>query len=105
MREAPSIRVIEGLLEMGARVLAHDPEAEPEARRIFDNRVVTCKTSYDCLEGVDALLIVTDWPQFRGPDFERMKQLMKSPVIFDGRNLFDPKKMRDLGFTYFSIGR
>ena len=105
MREAPAIRIVECLLESGASVRAHDPAAVPVAKRLFENRVTFCDRSYDALVGADALAIVTEWNEFREPDFERMKGLMKSPVVFDGRNIYSPEHMRALGFTYFSIGR
>ena len=106
MREAPSIEVIEGLLGKGAKVLAHDPVAERTSRGATSaTGSATPRTPYEALEGADALFIVTEWNEFRHPDFERMKALMKSPVIFDGRNIFDPARMRELGFTYQGIGR
>jgi UDPglucose 6-dehydrogenase len=105
MREAPSIEVIEGLLGKGAQVVAHDPVAERSARRYFGERIRYAALPYEALEGVDALFIVTEWNEFRHPDFERMKALMKAPVIFDGRNIYDPARMRELGFTYQGIGR
>jgi UDPglucose 6-dehydrogenase len=105
MREAPSIEVIEGLLGKGAQVVAHDPVAERSARRYFGDRIRYASFPYEALEGVDALFIVTEWNEFRHPDFERMKALMKTPVIFDGRNIYDPARMRELGFTYQGIGR
>ncbi len=105
MREAPSIEVIEGLLGKGAKVVAHDPVAERSARRYFGERIRYAALPYEALEGVDALFIVTEWNEFRHPDFERMKALMKAPIIFDGRNIYDPERMRELGFTYQNIGR
>ncbi|ADO69405.1 UDP-glucose dehydrogenase family protein [Stigmatella aurantiaca] len=105
MREAPSLEVIEGLLGKGAQVVAHDPVAERGARRYFGERIRYAALPYDALEGVDALCIVTEWNEFRHPDFERMKALMKTPVILDGRNIYDPERMRELGFTYLGIGR
>jgi UDPglucose 6-dehydrogenase len=105
MREAPSIEVIEGLLGKGAQVVAHDPVAERSARRYFGERIRYAALPYEALEGVDALFIVTEWNEFRHPDFERMKALMKAPVIFDGRNIYDPARLRELGFTYQGIGR
>jgi len=105
MREAPSIVLIEGLLGKGARVVAHDPVAHRTARKIFGDRIGYADTPYGAVEGVDALFLVTEWNEFRRPDFERMKRLMKQPVIFDGRNVFEPKKMRERGFTYYGIGR
>jgi UDPglucose 6-dehydrogenase len=105
MREAPAIPIIERLLEHGATVRAYDPAAAPVARRIFDGRIALCDKSYDALAGADALAIVTEWNEFRDPDFEKMRSLLKSPVVFDGRNIYSPEHMRALGFTYFSIGR
>jgi len=105
MREAPAIPIIEQLLEKGATVKAYDPAAAPVARRLFDGRIALCEKSYDALAGADALVIVTEWNEFREPDFGKMRSLMKSPVIFDGRNIYSPEQMQALGFTYFSIGR
>ncbi len=105
MREAPSLAVIGRLLELGAGVQAYDPKALGEARKVFGERVRYCRNSYEALEDADALLLVTEWNEFRHPDFGRMKSLMKRPVIFDGRNQYDPKEMRNLGFLYFAIGR
>jgi UDPglucose 6-dehydrogenase len=105
MREAPAIPIIERLLAGGAAVRAYDPAAVAVARRLFDGRIALCERSYDALAGADALAIVTEWNEFREPDFEKMRSLLKSPVVFDGRNLYSPEHMRALGFTYFSIGR
>ena len=105
MREAPAIEVIEGLLGKGASVCCHDPAAEGVARRHFGNRVRYAASPYDSLEGAEALFLVTEWNQFRYPDFDRMKALMKTPVIFDGRNVFSPSVLREKGFVYFGIGR
>ena len=105
MREAPSITMIEALLEAGATVVAYDPQAHRQARAIFGSRVTLAGHSYDALKKVDALAILTEWNEFREPDFARMRSLMRAPVIFDGRNLFDAEQMRTHGFTYHSIGR
>jgi UDPglucose 6-dehydrogenase len=105
MREAPAIVIIEGLLAEGATVRAHDPEATTTAKRLFGDRIAFCSRSYDALEGADALAVVTEWNTFREPDFQMMRQRMRSPVIFDGRNIYSPEHMRSLGFTYFSMGR
>jgi len=105
MREAPAIEVIEGLLGKGASVCCHDPAAERIARRHFGDRVRYAATPYDALDGAEALFLVTEWNQFRYPDFDRMKALMKTPVIFDGRNVFSPSVLREKGFVYFGIGR
>jgi len=105
MREAPAIPLIEALLAAGARVQAYDPEAVTVARGIFGKRITYSPSNYDALKGADALAIVTEWNEFRRPDFARMRSLMRSPVIFDGRNLFTPEQMTQNGFTYYSIGR
>lgn len=105
MREAPSIVIINRLLDIGAEIAAHDPVAMDEARRIFGERIEYHHINYDALNGADALLIATEWNEFRRPNFERMKSLLKSPVIFDGRNIYNPAEMKRLGFEYFSIGR
>jgi UDPglucose 6-dehydrogenase len=105
MREAPSLVVVEGLLAHGATVRVHDPEALQMARHVFGDRVAYHENNYDALDGADALLIMTEWKQYRTPDFPRMIQLMREPVILDGRNVFDPRRMRELGFEYIGIGR
>lgn len=105
MRESPAIELIEALLSSGASVRAHDPAAIGTARRIFGDRVTYCEHQYDALEGADALVVVTEWLQFRNPDFSRIKSLLRRSIIVDGRNLYDPRKMRALGFRYVGIGR
>src|SRR5690606_5470291 len=110
MREAPSLTVVRGLVERGARVRAHDPEARSEADRHFGDllssgALTVCEKNFDCLEGADALLILTEWAPYRRPDFERIRRLLKSRVIFDGRNLWEPARMRERGFHYYSVGR
>jgi UDPglucose 6-dehydrogenase len=105
MRESPALTLIAQLLEAGAEVIAHDPVAMPEARRRLGNRIGFAETNYGALEGADALVIVTDWNEYRHPDLKRIKATLKRPVVVDGRNLYDPAKMRALGFTYYSIGR
>jgi UDPglucose 6-dehydrogenase len=105
MREAPSIPLIEALLSAGADVQAYDPEATKVAKHIFGDRISFTASNYDAVKGADALAIVTEWNEFRRPDFVRMKSLMRSPVVFDGRNLFTPEQMKQNGFTYYSIGR
>jgi len=104
MREAPAIPIIEGLLARGAAVQAHDPEAMTVARQVFGDRITYHRLNYDALKGADALLVVTEWTEFRRPDFQRIKQLLRAPVIFDGRNIYDRQVMREYGFTYFGIG-
>jgi UDPglucose 6-dehydrogenase len=105
MREAPAVTLIEGLLEAGTRVQAHDPVAMGVARRLFADRIAYFDNSYDALRGADAVLIVTEWPEFKQPDFDRMKALLRQPVIFDGRNLYELPTMQRLGFTYYAVGR
>lgn len=105
MREAPSIVLIEELLAAGAEVVAFDPVAMTAARRLFGERIRFAEHAYQALSGADALAIVTEWNEFRRPDFERMQQLLKNPVIFDGRNLYEPARMAARGFQYFAMGR
>jgi UDPglucose 6-dehydrogenase len=105
MREAPSLTLITELLEAGATVVAHDPVAMTEARRRLDSTVEFADSNYGALEDADALVVVTDWNEYRHPDFERMRASLRRPVVIDGRNLYDPAKMASLGFTYRSIGR
>ncbi|WP_306533809.1 UDP-glucose/GDP-mannose dehydrogenase family protein [Geobacter sp.] len=106
MREAPSIVIISRLLEMGATVRAHDPEAVKEAKKIFGDRISYSSTNqYEILKDADALAIITEWNEYRNPDFERISASLAAPVIFDGRNLYNPRRMREIGFTYHSIGR
>src|SRR5262245_3644543 len=105
MREAPAITVIEELLNEGASVAAYDPEAARTAHGIFGSRIRICEKSYEALAGADGLAVITEWNEFREPDYAKMLQLLKQPVVFDGRNIYSPAHMRTLGFTYFSIGR
>lgn len=105
MRYAPSLTLIDSLLEEGASICAHDPAAMGHARVLIGNRIDYAETNYEALTGADALVIVTDWNAYRHPDFERVKRTLKQPVIVDGRNLYDVAKMRELGVRYFSIGR
>jgi UDPglucose 6-dehydrogenase len=105
MREAPSVVIIESLLSAGAKVQAYDPEAMRVARGIFGSRITFAEGNYEALKGADCLAIVTEWNEFRTPDFGRMRRLMRGPVIFDGRNLFTRAQMAEHGFTYHSIGR
>jgi UDPglucose 6-dehydrogenase len=105
MREAPSLVVIEELLQAGAKCQVHDPEALENARAFFGDRVSYHKTNYEALKDADALLILTEWNEFRHPNFQRIKAELKEPVIFDGRNLYDPDLMKALDLRYYSIGR
>ncbi len=105
IREAPALVLIDALLAAGASVRVHDPEAMPNVRAELGDRISYCDRPYGCLEGADALAIATEWNEFRNPDFEVMRRLLRQPVIFDGRNLYDPARMASLGFTYQGIGR
>jgi len=105
MRDAPSLTLIDDLLQAGASVCAHDPAAMNEARHKLGDRVSYAETNYDALTDADALVVVTDWNEYRHPDFERVKSTLKRAVVIDGRNLYDPEKMAELGFTYHSMGR
>ena len=105
MREAASLVLIDELLQAGAQVVAHDPVAMHETKRRIGERIEYADTNYDALAGADALVIVTDWNEYRHPDFGRIKDALKTPVVVDGRNLYDPRKMKNVGFTYASIGR
>jgi UDPglucose 6-dehydrogenase len=107
MREASSRRLLAQLWEAGAQVRAYDPEATGEARRIFGERndLVFCDNAYDALEGADALVVVTEWKQFRSPDFVRLREMLNDAVVFDGRNLYDPQDIEAAGLAYYGIGR
>ena len=105
IREAPALININELLKEGAIVKTYDPEAMGNVKGIVGDKIEYCSDEYETLEGADALLIMTEWPVFRTPDFNKIKSTLKSPLIFDGRNLFETDIMRDLGFTYYSIGR
>ena len=105
MREAPSITIIERLLAAGATVRAHDPEAIKEAQKVFGNRIEYSHNQYEILTGADALTIITDWNEYRNPDFDRIKTALRNPVIVDGRNLYKPERMSAAGFSYIPLGR
>lgn len=105
MREAPSITIIERLLAAGATVRTHDPEAIKEAQKIFGERIEYSSNQYDILDSADALAIITDWSEYRNPDFERIKLSLKTPIIVDGRNLYKPNRMAASGFSYIPLGR
>jgi UDPglucose 6-dehydrogenase len=105
MREAPAIAIIEALLAGGATVRAYDPKAEAQARHVFGDRISLCGRAYEAVAGADALVVVTEWNEFREPDFAKIKSLMRRPAVFDGRNIYDPRVLRDLGFHYEGIGR
>ncbi|HXE96200.1 MAG TPA: UDP-glucose/GDP-mannose dehydrogenase family protein [Dongiaceae bacterium] len=105
MREAPAITIIERLLAAGATVRAHDPEAIKEAKKVFGDRIEYSNNQYDILDGADALAVITDWSEYRNPDFDRIKAALRSPTIVDGRNLYKPDRMATAGFSYVPLGR
>jgi len=107
IREAPAIEIIKELTKKGAKVRAFDPVAMDNTKPLFedDQNVCFADDEYNALEGADALVLVTEWPQFRKPDWERVKELLAEPVVFDGRNKYDPGKMKQMGFEYFGVGR
>jgi len=107
MREAPSRVLMEALWDAGAKVRAYDPVAMEEAERIYGERddLVFCESSMETLDGADAMAIVTEWQEFRSPDYDTIKDKLAQPVVFDGRNLYEPHLMEHMGFTYYAIGR
>ena len=105
IREAPALYIIDKLLEAGAKVKAYDPEAMDNVKALYGNRIEFCDTMYDTLEASDFLVIVTEWSAFRQPDFDKIKDTLKLPLVFDGRNLYDKERMKELGIVYQSIGR
>ena len=105
IREAPALTLIDSLLAAGASIRVHDPEAMENLKAIYGNKLHYADRPYGALEGADGLALVTEWPEFRNPDFELIRKLLQSPVIFDGRNIYDERSMAQLGFTYYGIGR
>ena len=105
IRDAPSLVLIDRLLKAGATLRVHDPEAMDHVRAIYGNKLTYCDLPLEALDGADALAIVTEWGEFRNPEFEEMRQRMKSPVVFDGRNLYNPRQLKSLGFTYHCVGK
>jgi UDPglucose 6-dehydrogenase len=105
MREAPAITIINRLLQSGAKVAAYDPKAFDSAYEIFGDSIDYVNNNYETLNGADALILLTEWNEFRRPDFDKIKNLMKYPVIFDGRNQYEPKRMVERGFRYFCVGK
>src|SRR5258707_4775553 len=105
MREAPAAAVIDGLLAAGAAVRAYDPKAMDVARRVYGERLPFCKRSYEAVESSDPLVLAPEWNTFREPDFARVKALMRHPAVFDGRNIYNPQVLREMGFHYEGIGR
>ena len=105
VREAPALVLIDALLRDGADVRVHDPEAIPNVRAIYGDKLTYCDRPYGALEEADALVIATEWNEFRNPDFDVMIRLLRRPIIFDGRNVYDPERMTELGFIYHGVGR
>ena len=105
LRMAPALALFEELLAEGAKITAHDPVAMPGAEKLYGGRVTFTEDPYACADGAEALFLVTEWNEFRQPDFQRIKQAMARPVLFDGRNIWNPKRLRELGFTYTGVGR
>ena len=105
IREAPSLSIVDALIKAGAHLRLHDPVAMPEMKKRIGSAVKYFDNNYDALKGANALVVVTEWNEFRRPDFDRMKAAMKEPILFDGRNIYDPKIMREKGFVYYGIGR
>jgi UDPglucose 6-dehydrogenase len=105
MREAPSLVLIDLLLKEGAEIVAYDPVAKEEGKRILGDKITYAKDEYDACIDADALILVTEWAEFRIPNFRVMEKLMKNKVIFDGRNIYDPEEMKEYGYSYYSIGR
>ncbi len=105
VREAPALTLIDEMLKEGVQIRVHDPEAVPNVKKIYGDKLTYCDRPYSVLEEVDGLAIVTEWQEYKSPDLELMRRLLREPVIFDGRNLFEPKTMKAAGFTYYAIGR
>jgi UDPglucose 6-dehydrogenase len=105
IREASSLYNIRALLKEGVKLKVHDPEGMENVKKLFGDQIEYFTNPYEAAEGADAVLIVTEWPEFRTPDFDRLTSILKNKVIFDGRNLYDLTAMRDLKYTYYSIGR
>ena len=104
MREASSVVIINALLAAGAKICASDPEAIKEAKKIIGSKINYLEDNYEALKNADGLLVLTEWNEYRNPDLDKIKTLLKNPVIFDGRNLYSPEKVRSCGLTYFGIG-
>jgi UDPglucose 6-dehydrogenase len=105
IREAPALTLIDEMLKDGVQLRVHDPEAIPNIKAIYGDKLTYCDRPYSALEGADGLVIVTEWQEFRHPDLDLMRKLLKDPIVFDGRNLYEPKTMKAGGFTYYAIGR
>ena len=104
MREASSITIINSLLEKGAKIKAYDPKAMKTAKKIFKDTIEYCNNRFDVLKDSDALILITEWKEFRNPIFELIKKDLKNPIIFDGRNQYDKKYLNEIGFKYYQIG-
>jgi UDPglucose 6-dehydrogenase len=105
IRESPSLKLIDEMLAAGVKLQVHDPEAMSNVRDEYGDKLTYCERRYDALQGADALVVVTEWQEFRTPDFHLIKEMLKEPLIFDGRNIYDPPALKQLGFTYYGIGR
>lgn len=105
VREAPAFEIIDALLKEGAKLKAYDPAAIENTKKRFGDKIQYCKSSYEAIEGADALVLITEWNEFRSPEFEKIKSLLKQQIVFDGRNVFDTASMKEMGFTYYCIGR
>ena len=105
IRESPALTVIDGLLKAGFKINVYDPVSMPNVKAKYEDRVEYAESSYGALRNASAMILLTEWNQFRHPDFERIKKELNTPTIFDGRNLYEPKELKSLGFNYFSIGR
>jgi UDPglucose 6-dehydrogenase len=105
IREAPALENIQALLAAGAKLTAYDPEAMDNVKNVLGSKITYAHTSYAALDDADALVIMTEWPMFRTPEFSKMNLLLKNKVIFDGRNLYELEQMKELGYTYYSVGR
>ena len=105
MREAPALTIIDALLKEGVAIRAYDPEAMKEMKKKVGNAIKYFDNNYEALKGAHALVVATEWNEFRRPDFDRIKALLKEPVVFDGRNIYDPKVLGARGFMYYGIGR
>jgi len=105
MREAPSIKVLTPLISAGAKISAYDPEAEERARVVFGDKISYEESAYEAVKDADILLVLTEWNEFKQLSLKKVKSLMKKPVVVDGRNIYDPVKMKKLGFVYIGVGR
>jgi len=105
MREAPSVTIIEALLARGAKIVVFDPKAMESAKEIFGKQINYAENAYGAIKEADCLVILTEWNEFRRPDFDKVNELLKTPLIFDGRNLYDKKRLKAKGIEYFSVGK